>query len=127
MICKTKLNRTPLKRYLLGIPEGPEFPSGKALPLEFNVEQLNGGIIIFVGSELLLSFITLYIYTFCTVSFQKGCYLGQELTARSKFVLDIRKRIFPIIIEPPLRADMLLRIFYFYLPLNISITQKVLV
>ncbi|XP_063934216.1 putative transferase caf17 homolog, mitochondrial isoform X1 [Zophobas morio] len=83
MICKTKLNRTPLKRYLLGIPEGPEFPSGKALPLEFNVEQLNG------------------------VSFQKGCYLGQELTARSKFVLDIRKRIFPIIIEPPLRADML--------------------
>ena len=33
-----------------------------------------------------------------SVSFQKGCYLGQELTARSQFVGKIRKRVMPLMI-----------------------------
>ena len=30
------------------------------------------------------------------VSFQKGCYVGQEMTARSHFVLVVRKRAMPL-------------------------------
>ena len=33
------------------------------------------------------------------VSFSKGCYLGQELTARSHHVGVIRKRLLPVTIE----------------------------
>jgi transferase CAF17, mitochondrial len=35
-----------------------------------------------------------------SVSFHKGCYLGQELTARSKYTGIIRKRIMPLILIP---------------------------
>ncbi len=59
-------------RKLKGIAEGSEI-YGKT-PLECNQEFLNA------------------------VSFDKGCYLGQELTARSQFKGVIRKRIMPIVI-----------------------------
>lgn len=59
-----------LIRRLAGIAEGSEL-SGKTA-LECNQEWLNA------------------------VSFHKGCYLGQELTARSHFTGAIRKRIMPM-------------------------------
>lgn len=60
-----------------GIPHyGKELIFDKTIPLEANVEWING------------------------VSFNKGCYLGQELTARSHFQGIIRKRLLPVIIRP---------------------------
>jgi folate-binding protein YgfZ len=59
-------------RKLAGIAEGSEIESRTAL--ECNQDFLNA------------------------ISFSKGCYLGQELTARSQFTGVIRKRIVPIMI-----------------------------
>ena len=60
------------KRYDFGIPEGiDEIKSGKLLPLETNIDFMNG------------------------VSFNKGCYIGQELTARTYHTGVIRKRLVP--------------------------------
>lgn len=66
-------------RCRLGVPEGKyEILPAKALPLEHNVDYLHG------------------------VSFHKGCYIGQELTARTHHTGVIRKRILPIhLIERP--------------------------
>ncbi|KAK3264749.1 hypothetical protein CYMTET_26530 [Cymbomonas tetramitiformis] len=59
-----------------GVAEGcTEMPSGEALPLECNLAGLNA------------------------ISFTKGCYLGQELTARTHFRGVIRKRIMPVTLE----------------------------
>ena len=66
-------------RYSLGIPEGgKEIPLGKCTPLEYNVEYMHG------------------------VSFHKGCYIGQELTARTHHTGVIRKRIMPVLLSKPL-------------------------
>lgn len=63
-----------LQLALLGVPNGSrELPSGDALPLEANLDLLNG------------------------VSFAKGCYLGQELTARTHFRGVVRKRLVPVV------------------------------
>ena len=63
-------------RHFHGIPEGPkDILPGKSLPLECNVDFMNG------------------------ISFSKGCYLGQELTARSHFTGVIRKRLVPIVLQ----------------------------
>ncbi|KAL9184588.1 hypothetical protein ACHAXT_012558 [Thalassiosira profunda] len=59
-------------RKLAGVAEGSEITSKTAL--ECNQEFLNA------------------------VSFAKGCYLGQELTARSQFTGVVRKRIVPVMI-----------------------------
>ena len=60
-------------RYQQGIPEGSlEIPPGKCTPLEYNIEYMHG------------------------VSFHKGCYIGQELTARTHHTGVIRKRIMPL-------------------------------
>lgn len=41
------------------------------------------------------------------VSFQKGCYIGQELTARSYHTGVIRKRLLPIETQPVSREERL--------------------
>jgi folate-binding protein YgfZ len=62
-----------VERYLHGVPEGPdEITRETALPMEVNVD-LNGGI-----------------------DFKKGCYVGQELTIRTKHTGVVRKRILPV-------------------------------
>ncbi|KAF2688323.1 Aminomethyltransferase folate-binding domain-containing protein, partial [Lentithecium fluviatile CBS 122367] len=61
------------RRYLAGIPEGPlEIPRESALPMESNIDLSQG------------------------IDFRKGCYLGQELTIRTKHTGVVRKRILPI-------------------------------
>lgn len=63
-------------RALQGVAEGSvEMPPGLALALEYNLDGLNG------------------------VCFNKGCYLGQEMTARSHFVLVMRKRAAPVLVK----------------------------
>lgn len=68
-----------LHRIGLGVGEGVnDHLPGKAFPLESNADFLHG------------------------VSFQKGCYLGQELTARTYHTGVIRKRILPLSFLKPL-------------------------
>lgn len=63
-------------RYKLGVAEGPrELLEGNSFPLECNGDYLHG------------------------ISFQKGCYIGQELTARTYHTGVIRKRIMPLVFE----------------------------
>jgi len=60
-------------RYSLGIGEGiTDLPPSKCFPLEANCDYLHG------------------------VSFQKGCYIGQEFTARTHHTGVIRKRLMPL-------------------------------
>lgn len=63
-------------RYTLGVAEGiKELPSSNCFPLEANCDYLHG------------------------VSFHKGCYLGQELTARTYHTGVVRKRLMPLILS----------------------------
>jgi folate-binding protein YgfZ len=67
------------RRLALGVPDGSrDLPVEKALLLENGFDELNG------------------------VDWQKGCYMGQELTARTKYRALIRKRLFPVKVEGPL-------------------------
>ncbi|GJP39348.1 hypothetical protein CLOM_g23727 [Closterium sp. NIES-68] len=60
-------------RYMMGVAEGcAEMPRGEALPLECNLAALHA------------------------VSFTKGCYVGQELTARTHHRGVVRKRLMPV-------------------------------
>jgi hypothetical protein len=59
-------------RLELGVPEAGDFGSDKAFALDAGLEELHG------------------------VSFHKGCYIGQELTARMKHRGTARKRLLPI-------------------------------
>ena len=64
-----------VRRYLHGVAEGQdEILREQALPLESNMEMMNG------------------------IDFHKGCYVGQELTIRTKHRGVVRKRILPCII-----------------------------
>jgi len=66
-------NEYDLLRYTYGIPEGPnEILKGTALPMECNIDLSQG------------------------IDFKKGCYVGQELTIRTKHTGVVRKRILPV-------------------------------
>jgi folate-binding protein YgfZ len=63
-------------RLKLGVPDGSrDLPVEKALLLESGFDELHG------------------------VDWQKGCYMGQELTARTKYRGLIKRRLFPVQIE----------------------------
>lgn len=69
------------QRLALGVPDGSrDLPVEKAFLLEHNIEELNG------------------------VDFGKGCYVGQELTARTKHRGIVRKRLFRVEVDGPLPA-----------------------
>lgn len=68
-------------RISLGLPDGcRDMEIDKALLLENGFEELHG------------------------VDFQKGCYIGQELTARTHYRALIKKRLVPVIAEGPAPA-----------------------
>ncbi|GBG88200.1 hypothetical protein CBR_g46688 [Chara braunii] len=70
--------RYRLWRYENGVAEGPaEIEKGEAFPLEYNLDQLNA------------------------ISYEKGCYVGQELTARTHHRGVVRKRLVPLRLEQP--------------------------
>ena len=67
-----------MARYRLGIPEGPlEIIRESALPMECNIDLSQG------------------------IDFKKGCYVGQELTIRTKHTGVVRKRVLPITLHAP--------------------------
>lgn len=69
-------------RYRLGVGEGiKELPTEKCFPLEANCDYLRG------------------------VSFHKGCYIGQELTARTHHTGVVRKRLMPLVLDKELTED----------------------
>ncbi len=66
----------------LAVPDGSrDFDIDKSVPLEMNFEELNG------------------------VDFDKGCFIGQEVTARMKHRSLIRKRLVPVAIDGPVPAE----------------------
>jgi len=68
-------------RLSLGVPDGSrDLPVEKALLLESGFDELNG------------------------VDWKKGCYVGQELTARTKYRGLVKKRLLPVRIEGPVPA-----------------------
>ena len=68
-------------RLALGVPDGSrDLEIEKSILLENGFEELNG------------------------VDFAKGCYMGQELTARTKYRALIKKRLVPVKVDGPLPA-----------------------
>ncbi|KAL1903571.1 ccr4 associated factor [Sporothrix stenoceras] len=67
-----------VRRYLLGVAEGQrEILHNQALPLESNIDLMGG------------------------IDFHKGCYVGQELTIRTRHRGVVRKRILPCLVYGP--------------------------
>ncbi len=70
-----------LHRLALGLPDGSrDLDSEKTTLLEAGFDELNG------------------------LSWTKGCYMGQELTARTKYRGLLKKRLVPVAVEGPLPA-----------------------
>jgi folate-binding protein YgfZ len=68
-------------RLTLGVPDGSrDLPVEKAILLESGFDELHG------------------------IDWDKGCYMGQELTARTKYRGLVRKRLLPVKVEGPLPA-----------------------
>jgi tRNA-modifying protein YgfZ len=68
-------------RLSLGVPDGSrDLPVEKAILLENGFEELNA------------------------IDWEKGCYMGQELTARTRYRGLVRKRLLPVLIEGPAPA-----------------------
>ena len=66
-------------RLSLGVPDGSrDLPVEKAILLENGFDELHG------------------------IDWQKGCYMGQELTARTRYRGLVRKRLLPVEIDGPL-------------------------
>jgi tRNA-modifying protein YgfZ len=66
------------RRLELGVPDGSrDLPIEKAILLESGFDELNG------------------------VDWQKGCYVGQELTARTKYRGLVKKRLMPVHLDRP--------------------------
>lgn len=66
-------------RLALGVPDGSrDLPVEKAIPLENNLDALNA------------------------IAWDKGCYMGQELTARTRYRGLVRKRLLPVAVDGPL-------------------------
>lgn len=66
------LTQYNMLRYIRGTPEGSrEIPPNKALPMESDLDYMNG------------------------LDFNRGCYVGQELTIRTHHTGVVRKRIVP--------------------------------
>lgn len=66
-------------RLKLGLPDGSrDFTVEGTLILEGNMAELDG------------------------VDFDKGCYVGQEVTARMKYRANLKKRLLPVTVEGPL-------------------------
>lgn len=74
-----------LHRLTLGVPEGPlDLESEKSIPLESWMDELNA------------------------ISWEKGCFLGQELTSRTKHVGKVRKKLLSFSSSKPLsKSDLL--------------------
>lgn len=74
-------DRYEAMRLRLGVPDGSrDLPVDKALLLENGFDELHG------------------------IDWQKGCYMGQELTARTKYRGLVRKRLLPVEIDGPMPA-----------------------
>lgn len=72
------LEHYELHRIMLGVPEGgTDLIPEKSILLESGLDELNA------------------------INWKKGCYIGQELTTRTKFLGLVRKRLFPVKIEGP--------------------------
>ena len=68
-------------RLALGVPDGTrDLGPEKALPMELGLDELNG------------------------IDWQKGCYMGQELTARMKHRALVKKRLLPVAIDGAMPA-----------------------
>ncbi len=68
-------------RLALGLPDGSkDLESGKTVLLEAGFDELRG------------------------ISWSKGCWMGQELTARTKYRGLVKKRLVPVRVEGPLPA-----------------------
>ena len=76
-------------RYQIGIAEGSnEIEFGKSFPLEYNLGK---------WLKILAEYSKIYFLDHLSgISFHKGCYLGQELTARTFHTGVTRKRIVPL-------------------------------
>lgn len=78
---ETALSSYHIRRILFGIPEGAaELEPGRALPLESCIDYMQG------------------------INFNKGCYVGQELTIRSHHHGVVRKRVIPVVLYSPART-----------------------
>jgi folate-binding protein YgfZ len=80
-IAEASLETYDALRLESGVPDGSrDLKIEKALLLENGFDELNG------------------------VDWKKGCYMGQELTARTKYRALVRKRLFPVSVEGALPA-----------------------
>jgi folate-binding protein YgfZ len=82
----------------------PEPPAGDATPADYNRHRLSLGLP--AGSQDLDSEKSVLLEAgfdeLAGVSWSKGCYMGQELTARTKYRGLLKKRLFPVAVEGPL-------------------------
>ena len=84
-----------LLRFKAGVPECPhEIRPNKSFPTQCNYDLING------------------------IDFEKGCYLGQELTSRTHFVGKTRRRILPFKLLKECAEKELTQIDYKQQPIN---------